>query len=162
MNDELQELGRLADAATPGPWRAIKSVGIVTAKDCHIGHIGDFNDKELLPFNKDRWRADAEFIAAANPAAIKEMLTSLAEKDVEIAVKHLEANAYEKLLNDVNAEIARLKGLVANTDTQALAMARSLMQQYGWRSSDMIPYACLLYTSPSPRDLSTSRMPSSA
>jgi len=25
-----------------------------------------------------------------------------------------------------------------------------------------IPYACLLYTSPSPRDLSTSRMPSSA
>ena len=25
-----------------------------------------------------------------------------------------------------------------------------------------IPYTCLLYTSPSPRDLSTSRMPSSA
>ena len=25
-----------------------------------------------------------------------------------------------------------------------------------------IPYVCLLYTSPSPRDLSTSRMPSSA
>ena len=27
---------------------------------------------------------------------------------------------------------------------------------------DIIPYTCLLYTSPSPRDLSTSRMPSSA
>ena len=27
---------------------------------------------------------------------------------------------------------------------------------------DLIPNACLLYTSPSPRDLSTSRMPSSA
>ena len=27
---------------------------------------------------------------------------------------------------------------------------------------DADPYACLLYTSPSPRDLSTSRMPSSA
>ena len=26
----------------------------------------------------------------------------------------------------------------------------------------IIPYVCLLYTSPSPRDLSTSRMPSSA
>ena len=25
-----------------------------------------------------------------------------------------------------------------------------------------LPYSCLLYTSPSPRDLSTSRMPSSA
>ena len=28
--------------------------------------------------------------------------------------------------------------------------------------SGMVKYACLLYTSPSPRDLSTSRMPSSA
>ena len=28
--------------------------------------------------------------------------------------------------------------------------------------NDVISYACLLYTSPSPRDLSTSRMPSSA
>ena len=27
---------------------------------------------------------------------------------------------------------------------------------------DMMNYGCLLYTSPSPRDLSTSRMPSSA
>ena len=26
----------------------------------------------------------------------------------------------------------------------------------------IVPYTCLLYTSPSPRDLSTSRMPSSA
>ena len=29
-------------------------------------------------------------------------------------------------------------------------------------SIDAFPLACLLYTSPSPRDLSTSRMPSSA
>ena len=33
----------------------------------------------------------------------------------------------------------------------------------GWNSKLYdIPYICLLYTSPSPRDLSTSRMPSSA
>ena len=30
------------------------------------------------------------------------------------------------------------------------------------RTENVLPYACLLYTSPSPRDLSTSRMPSSA
>ena len=29
-------------------------------------------------------------------------------------------------------------------------------------TDQMMPYSCLLYTSPSPRDLSTSRMPSSA
>ena len=32
----------------------------------------------------------------------------------------------------------------------------------GWESSFAIASTCLLYTSPSPRDLSTSRMPSSA
>ena len=32
----------------------------------------------------------------------------------------------------------------------------------GWASDGFPVYACLLYTSPSPRDLSTSRMPSSA
>ena len=31
-----------------------------------------------------------------------------------------------------------------------------------WSSADNIVWTCLLYTSPSPRDLSTSRMPSSA
>ena len=35
------------------------------------------------------------------------------------------------------------------------------LQKYGQKSSEVI-YSCLLYTSPSPRDLSTSRMPSSA
>ena len=34
--------------------------------------------------------------------------------------------------------------------------------QYRVSRQNVVPYACLLYTSPSPRDLSTSRMPSSA
>jgi hypothetical protein len=50
---------------TPGPWRYVKNTGIVTSDECNIGHIGDFKDKELLPFNKDRWEADARLIAAA-------------------------------------------------------------------------------------------------
>ena len=41
------------------------------------------------------------------------------------------------------------------------------LERLGWENAtpvqrDTIPTACLLYTSPSPRDLSTSRMPSSA
>ena len=32
----------------------------------------------------------------------------------------------------------------------------------GGRETYLVPLSCLLYTSPSPRDLSTSRMPSSA
>ena len=38
----------------------------------------------------------------------------------------------------------------------------SQMHQWAWTSLIMLAYICLLYTSPSPRDLSTSRMPSSA
>ena len=36
--------------------------------------------------------------------------------------------------------------------------------EYDWELDSVVvePYTCLLYTSPSPRDLSTSRMPSSA
>ena len=39
--------------------------------------------------------------------------------------------------------------------------AASALLIWGEGSMEM-PYTCLLYTSPSPRDLSTSRMPSSA
>ena len=34
--------------------------------------------------------------------------------------------------------------------------------KFDWYGTPDYPYLCLLYTSPSPRDLSTSRMPSSA
>ena len=38
--------------------------------------------------------------------------------------------------------------------------AESLLSEHRWKATVIL--ACLLYTSPSPRDLSTSRMPSSA
>ena len=41
------------------------------------------------------------------------------------------------------------------------AMA-AILNGIAYHNSGLIPYGCLLYTSPSPRDLSTSRMPSSA
>ena len=37
-----------------------------------------------------------------------------------------------------------------------------VMVDHDFHDLGSIPYSCLLYTSPSPRDLSTSRMPSSA
>ena len=36
------------------------------------------------------------------------------------------------------------------------------INNYNWREREKYYNSCLLYTSPSPRDLSTSRMPSSA
>lgn len=59
-------------AGTPGPWRHYS--GAIVAKDrtsrsenaiVHVAKVGAFEDKELLRFNGDRWRADAHLIAAA-------------------------------------------------------------------------------------------------
>jgi len=69
---------------TPGPWRvAGKASGRIhyAGSDPEIGTVeiaivGDYRDKELLPFNRDRWDADARLIAAAPNLyeALKEML----------------------------------------------------------------------------------------
>ena len=79
----------------------------------------------------------------------------------------------EKLLQDYryryNAEALWLFHLVfeANGETeQAKQMLQIIIQfldgQRGVSDENTIVFICLLYTSPSPRDLSTSRMPSSA
>ena len=46
--------------------------------------------------------------------------------------------------------------------TDLLSDGAELELQYNWPRDADDPRDCLLYTSPSPRDLSTSRMPSSA
>ena len=45
------------------------------------------------------------------------------------------------------------------TMAELLAKAKGSAEETAWWD---VPFPCLLYTSPSPRDLSTSRMPSSA
>ena len=53
--------------------------------------------------------------------------------------------------------------MITITDEQGNSIAWSSAGVKGFKGSrKSTPYACLLYTSPSPRDLSTSRMPSSA
>ena len=54
--------------------------------------------------------------------------------------------------NDIAVRPAKREIIIAGCDVAS----------YGCSQSPQTHYACLLYTSPSPRDLSTSRMPSSA
>ena len=64
--------------------------------------------------------------------------------------------------------LERTPGIKTRTFTeaeQAYADAKNdPTERYGvrWAAKEAVMKACLLYTSPSPRDLSTSRMPSSA
>ena len=65
--------------------------------------------------------------------------------------------------NSWNVEESRIRGGYNNTSTDygVRAYLVELEPNSSIRFSSLI-YSCLLYTSPSPRDLSTSRMPSSA
>ena len=51
-------------------------------------------------------------------------------------------------------------GLVERFHRHLKSSLKTRLKDANW--SDELPWVCLLYTSPSPRDLSTSRMPSSA
>ena len=72
----------------------------------------------------------------------------------------------------INSAAERLIGLAGGQQTHLLALSAELANQFQeWRETGSLktePFRlaedgpCLLYTSPSPRDLSTSRMPSSA
>jgi len=64
-----------------------------------------------------------------------------------------------------NRAIARLRREASREDRHAnaaLLQARGEAAEEGAVPDDRLRLICLLYTSPSPRDLSTSRMPSSA
>jgi hypothetical protein len=50
---------------TPGPWKGYKHTGYVYGPDVVVCRCGDFLDKELLPYNRERWAADTLLIAAA-------------------------------------------------------------------------------------------------
>lgn len=66
------------------PWRGAKG-GYIYAKDgpnheVQVGKIGDFYDKEIAPFNRDRWQADVDLIVKAvnNHGALVAALTECA------------------------------------------------------------------------------------
>ena len=78
-----------------------------------------------------------------------------ADPDVALAATVLADE--QAMLDLIAATVARHPALEAR-----LATARDAHQAHVDLLTKAVPKDCLLYTSPSPRDLSTSRMPSSA
>jgi hypothetical protein len=73
------------DGVTPGPWRRYaKSPHVsrdTTRPDPHpetgsvlIAECGDYRDKEIAPYNMDRWLADAAHIARLDPDTVRELV----------------------------------------------------------------------------------------
>ena len=75
----------------------------------------------------------------------------------------------DKLTNPLQNALADAQSLAVGRDQQFIEpvhILKALLDQSGGSARPLLQKAganiCLLYTSPSPRDLSTSRMPSSA
>ena len=85
------------------------------------------------------------------------------------AIGELITQAFEKVGKEGVITVEEAKGTDTYVDVvEGMQFDRGYLSPYFVTDSDKMiadlenPYICLLYTSPSPRDLSTSRMPSSA
>ena len=68
-------------------------------------------------------------------------------------------NSLEKISSEIPDRILKLEGFIQKENQKEQL---EIIIFRGFSSSTTHPIDCLLYTSPSPRDLSTPRMPSSA
>ena len=116
--DKYAELERLARAATPGPWEWVaidKSVVALGTKG-DVEGAGHVLWSEICAACQRRGSfctspspSDADYIAAANPAAVLDLIAELRAKDAELAEK--------------DAEIERLRGALGEIDrTQATVL----------------------------------------
>ena len=78
-------------------------------------------------------------------------------------------DAVEKLVRYVESASGKLREGLMDTPERVIKSYEEIYSGYSLEPSEILDstfngedYNCLLYTSPSPRDLSTSRMPSSA
>ena len=67
-----------------------------------------------------------------------------------------------RVVETVDGRVPVIAGTGSNATAEAIESTLEAEKAGANFSLSVVPYYCLLYTSPSPRDLSTSRMPSSA
>ena len=118
-----------------------------------IGSQRDPADKSLSPSAPKAVQA-----AVANPIS----LSKTDQPTEEIKVEEVQVKSTAGLSDDIDAEIEAALGDISMDDVVSISQTADKEIEPGTRVKAPISKICLLYTSPSPRDLSTSRMPSSA
>ena len=122
---------------SPLPWRGDKA-GFITAPDTprhdvQVAKVGNFFDKELLPFNRERWQADIDLIVEAvnSHAALKARI-----EELEQSVDMLESNArvQAKLLADTGRRAEELEGALRD----ALCELSACALQMGCKTSGSV------------------------
>ena len=115
MNQEqINELRQLAQAATPGPWRAAISSSMVNSVCTTFETVCETGK------NID----DALYIAAANPAAVlelirqrDELLASLKEARELVEDWGAYAPAYMQEKHDLEGDLSRLDAVISKMET---------------------------------------------
>ena len=108
-------------------------------------------------------RIARNFIVEEKPEVVVVIIdASNLERNLYLAVQLLELGA--NLVLDLNMmDLAKKRGLMINTQRLSDLLGVPVVETVANRGEGIEQLKdCLLYTSPSPRDLSTSRMPSSA
>ncbi|OBR52349.1 ead/Ea22-like family protein [Paraburkholderia tropica] len=95
---DLDKLEELAEAATPGPWRA-ESCGI---DDCWCEVVNCDSREEGVSGSGALSKRDARYIAAANPATI---LTLIAE----VRALRTQLHDFTTQCGELNEEVVRLR-----------------------------------------------------
>ena len=108
----------------------------------------DYVLKKEIPFYKTKWFGGAELSYS------KHILRHAKRNKIAIKYKNEDDDIIEITWNSLLEKTKEIRGILVKCNvTKGDVVAGYLLNH---------PDTCLLYTSPSPRDLSTSRMPSSA
>lgn len=92
MKIDIEELKRLAEAATPGPWNTSPGgCGIIGPDKQWLGGMNDW----VCEYSKEMTQSEnnAAFIAAANPAAVLELIAEI-ERGIQLAEREYEARMF--------------------------------------------------------------------
>ena len=137
------------EGVTPGPWRRYSksphvardtaqpdphpNVGSVLVAEC-----GNYQDKELVPFNMERWLADAAHIARCDPDTIRALATEVLESRAALALNtatHSRISAdYTQTIRALEARVAELEGVAVDV-MASLAAAISLLERGGRKAA---------------------------
>ena len=154
IEDSARGAGRFIGRITPAGTRSF-----------YYRYTGPGGDRVRLPIGVYDPRGDGRTSFTVQQARDRARdLSALYRSGIVNLRGHLED---ERKAADHVAEARRLQAeaAVKAADEAASAAARRLTVRQlfdQWKLFELTPYTCLLYTSPSPRDRTRSRMPSSA
>ena len=124
---------------------------------------------EVENVSEIKWEENTQTHSLAEAQTLRKMLMTVAE-DVRVVLIKLSDRLHNMETVDPLPSVRKVKFAKETMEIYAPLAHRLGMWEFKWRLEDLsfrildpnMYKNCLLYTSPSPRDLSTSRMPSSA